>query len=146
MHGSLPPELLSGTDVNVASKDGRGGIVLVIAGVFVNVAVGGTGVAVGMAACVSATMVKAAAAIVFWMSTGLTVGEGVSAVPHALTVSAIISTSVRIENHFMWISPYHFSVFRSLRLLRAIPVTNESPNHTSERFDALYFQNRIAMS
>jgi hypothetical protein len=100
MHGSLPPELLSGTDVNVASKDGRGGIVLVIAGVFVNVAVGGTGVAVGMAACVSATMVKAAAAIVFWMSTGLTVGMGVVCTlraPHALMSSVMMTIRVGVE-------------------------------------------------
>ena len=51
IHGSspLPPELLLGTEVNVPSKVGKGGSVLVATGVLVNVAVGGGGVAVGMA-------------------------------------------------------------------------------------------------
>ena len=44
------PELPLGTGVNVTPEAGNGGIVLVGTGVSVNVAVGGTGVAVGMAA------------------------------------------------------------------------------------------------
>lgn len=48
--------------------------VFVTAGVAVEVAVGGNGVAVGMAACVCATTVNAAAIAVFCTSTALMVG------------------------------------------------------------------------
>jgi hypothetical protein len=51
------------------------------------VLVGGSGVFVGMAACVSATIVQAAATAVFWTSAGLAVG--VACGPHA--VRSIVS-------------------------------------------------------
>ena len=76
-----------GTGVNVPAEGGNGRNVLVGAGVSVIVAVGGGGVAVGMAAWVSAITVKAAAAIVPCRSTGLAVG--VAPVPHALRISVI---------------------------------------------------------
>jgi hypothetical protein len=63
-HGSLPPELPLEAGVDVIAVDGGGMKVGVGRGVFVNVAVGGMGVAVGMAAWVSAITVKAAAATV----------------------------------------------------------------------------------
>src|SRR5687768_14825561 len=108
MHGSPPPEFPPGTGVNVPSEDGNASKVLVGAGVSVNVAVGGGGVAVGMAAWVSATIVKAAAATVPCMSTALPIGVGVACAPHALRISVVVSTRVRTEKHFMWISPYRF--------------------------------------
>src|SRR5919109_4614402 len=95
IHGS-PPEVPLGTGVKVTSEEGNASGVLVGAGVSVNVAVGGGGVAVGMAAWVSATTVRAAAAIVPCMSTGLPIGAGVACAPHALMVSVITSTRVRI--------------------------------------------------
>lgn len=49
IHGSPAYGFGTGLAVNVAPKVGRGGMVAVNAGVFVNMAVGGT-VAVGMAA------------------------------------------------------------------------------------------------
>ena len=61
-HGSPAPALLLGSGVNVTCRDARGRNVLVGAGVSVTVAVGGGGVAVGMAAWVSAIIVKATAA------------------------------------------------------------------------------------
>ena len=87
----------SGTGVNVAPREGNGIKVSVGAGVSVNVAVGGTGVEVGMAAWVSAIIVKAAAAIVACKSAGLAVGVGVAAVPQALMVSVIMSNRVRLK-------------------------------------------------
>src|SRR5687767_11166355 len=117
IHGSspLPLELLLGTEVNVPSKVGKGGSVLVAAGVSVNVGVGGGGVAVGMAAWVSATTVRAAAMTVFCMSTALTVGVVCALpAPHALMISVIMSNTVRMENFFIGTSPYRF---RSSRML-----------------------------
>jgi hypothetical protein len=96
--------------VNIIPEAGNGGTVLVAAGVFVNVSVGGGGVAVGMAAWVSAIIVMATAAAVICKSTGLTVGGGVACAPHALVLSVIMSTRVRIEKHFMLTSPYRFSI------------------------------------
>src|SRR6188474_3984576 len=94
IHGSSPPEMPLGTEVNVASRVGKGGKVLVAAGVSVNVAVGGGGVAVGMAASVSATTVRAATMTVFCMSTGLSVGAAcmLPPAPQALMSSVIRST------------------------------------------------------
>ena len=66
-----------------ASSVGEAREVLVGSGVSVGASVGGTAVAVGMAACVSATIVKAAASAVCCTSTGLTVA--VAWAPQALT-------------------------------------------------------------
>jgi hypothetical protein len=121
----LPPE----TEVDVTPEGGKGGNVTVGAGVSVNVAVGGIGVAVGMAAWVSAIIVKAAAAIVFCMSTALTVGIAVVSAlraPHALTLNASIITRVRLEKHFIWTSPYRFRFSRIGPLPGAIPFITEA--------------------
>jgi len=119
IHGSSAPETPLGTEVNVASRVGRGGSVLVTAGVSVKVAVGGGGVAVGMAAWVSATTVRAATMTVFCMSTGLSVGVAcmLPPAPQALMSSVIRSTRVRIEKYFMSASPYRFNLSRILCLL-----------------------------
>jgi hypothetical protein len=93
--------------VNVPSRVGKGGSVLVARGVLVNVAVGGGGVAVGMAPWVSATTVRAAAMTVFCISTALTVGvAGVLGAPHALMSSVIISNIVRMEKFFICTIPF----------------------------------------
>lgn len=81
---------------------------LVGTGVFVGVSVGGIGVEVGMAAWVSAIIVRASAADVLCMSNTLSVG--VASAPHALMISVIINSRVRIEKHFMWTYPYCFSL------------------------------------
>ena len=100
--------------MNVPSNVGKGGNVLVAAGVSVNVAVGGV-VAVGMAAWVSATTVKAAAMTVFCMSTELSVGVACALpAPHALMSSVIMSNRVRMEKNFIWISPYRLGSSRTL--------------------------------
>ena len=106
MQGSPPPELPVGTGVDATAEDADGGNVLVGRGVFVNVAVGVIGVAVGMAAWVSAIIVKATTAAVLCSSIGLTVGTGVACASHALMVNVIMSTRVSLEKHFMFISPY----------------------------------------
>lgn len=83
-----PPELLAGTAVKVgSSRVGNEMGVSVGTGVGLGVSVGGRGVAVGIAAWVSATTVKAADTAVFCISTGLTVGAG--SAPQALTIKAI---------------------------------------------------------
>ena len=64
MHGSVRIVAV-GFGMNVAPNVGSGGSVVVAFGVGVNVMVGeGNGVFVGMAACVAATTVKAAATAV----------------------------------------------------------------------------------
>jgi hypothetical protein len=66
-------------------------------GVTLAVAVGGMGVAVGIAACVSATMVMAAAIAVPWTSAGDMVGS--AAGPQAVNTSAAIAK--RIQTYFI---------------------------------------------
>ena len=83
--------------VSVTSRVGRETGVSVGRGVSVGVSVGGMGVAVGMAAWVCATIVKAAATAVFWMSSGLTVGTG--SAPQAPSSSA--RRIIGIEKRFM---------------------------------------------
>jgi hypothetical protein len=70
-----------------------GGTVLVGNGVLVGASVGGMGVAVGIAACVSATIVIAAAMAVPWTSSGDIVGSGVG--PQALNTSAAIANIIQ---------------------------------------------------
>jgi hypothetical protein len=77
---------------------GKGRGVFVGRGVCVGGSVGGSGVAVGMAACVSATMVNAAATAVFCTSTACMVGA--AGAPHALMSMAITAT-VRVEKRFI---------------------------------------------
>src|SRR5688572_30454425 len=86
--GSTLLSLLTGAPVGVSVTSRVGSVtgVSVGRGVSVGVSVGGMGVAVGMAAWVCATMVKAAATAVFWISTGLTVGTG--SAPQAPSSSA----------------------------------------------------------
>jgi hypothetical protein len=87
--------------VAVTPADGRvrGMDVRVGRGVFVNVAVGGMGVAVGMAAWVSAITVKAAAATVPWKSIGAAVGAGCPL--HPLMSRAITRNRVGMKKRFM---------------------------------------------
>jgi hypothetical protein len=85
--------------VRVTSSVGRARGVSVAARVAVGVSVGGRGVAVGMAACVCATMVNAAATAVFCTSTGLTVGT--AGAPQALMIIASRRAVVRVEIRFM---------------------------------------------
>lgn len=79
-----------GAAVKVAPRVGMTGSVGVEAGVFVRVAVGGGGVAVGMAAWVSASIVTTSETIVFCMSTALTVGVACGT-PQAPLISVITS-------------------------------------------------------
>ena len=81
--------------------------VFVGTGVFVRVAVGGIGVVVGMAAWVSARIVRAAATAVPCKSTGLIVGVafGTTRTLQALMISVITRACVRIEKFFKWRSP-----------------------------------------
>jgi len=65
------------------SSVGNGIGVSVASGVRVGTSVGGNGVSVGIAPCVAATIVNAAATAVFCTSTGLAVG--VAFAPHELT-------------------------------------------------------------
>ena len=88
--------LVCGTDVNVAATVGSERGVSVDSGdsvgVSVGVSVGGNGVAVGIADCVCATNVNAAATAVFCTSTGSIVGTAGVAL-HALTKTAIETMS-----------------------------------------------------
>jgi|SRR5215207_1853987 len=98
--GSPPGLLLTGAavEVSVTFKVGSGNGVSVGRGVCVDASVGGRGVAVGTAARVCATIVKAAATAVFWTSTPFIVGA--ARVPHALSIRARMA-AVRIERRFM---------------------------------------------
>ena len=78
-----------GMDVKVASNVESASGVFVDGGVSVGGSVGGNGVAVGIAACVCATTVSAAAIAVLYTSVGLTVGTA-GVAPHALTKTAIV--------------------------------------------------------
>lgn len=106
-HGSTvaaPELLLTGAvvTVGVTSRVGNASGVSVGGGVSVGVSVGGTGVAVGIAAWVCATMVKAAAIAVFCTSTGLTVGT--AGAPQAVMSVARVARAtilVSVENRFM---------------------------------------------
>lgn len=103
MHGSPALGFAVGIGVNVTSKVGKGVDVTKISNVFVGTTVGEGNVAVGMAAWVSASSVKATATAVLCRSTGLAVG--VAFAPHALIISVITSACTRIEKRFMWTSP-----------------------------------------
>jgi hypothetical protein len=87
-------------EVSVTFSVGRGKGVSVGRGVSVGVSVGGRGVLVGMAACVSATMVNAAATAVFCTSTAFIVGGGGSA-PHALAINVVRTMTVKMERRFI---------------------------------------------
>src|SRR5215216_6404583 len=82
-----PPAVFVGTTVGiVASSVGKATTASVGKGVLVGISVGGSSVAVGMASCVCATMVNAAASAVCWTSAAFTVGTGCAL--HALIVRA----------------------------------------------------------
>jgi len=89
LQGSL---VAVGCCVGATSSVGDGIRVSVGSGVGLGVSVGGMGVAVGMAACVSAPLVDATTIAVFCMSTGLIVG--VASAPQALITIAKIMTKV----------------------------------------------------
>lgn len=87
--GSL--ELLAVVAVRVTSRVGNDAGVFVGGSVGLGVSVGGRGVEVGIAACVSATIVNAAATAVDCTSAGFIVGTG--SAPHALISSAPTMTN-----------------------------------------------------
>ena len=82
----------------MVAEVGKGGAVFVGKGVCVGGSVGGSGVEVGIAACVCATMVNAAATAVFCTSTACIVGA--AGAPQALMSMAITAT-VRVEKRFI---------------------------------------------
>src|SRR5215210_871998 len=130
IHGSAVPELPFGPGVVVIAEVGRGGKVLVGAGVSVDVAVA---VAVGMAAWVSAIIVRATAASVLWISSALTVAGGVACAaraPQALTISVITRVRVRIEKRFIQTSPYRSACFEGCS--DSCHLSPEPLNDTSE--------------
>ena len=101
-----PPALLTGAGVkvactvpcNVGSETG----VFVGNSVGLAVSVGGNGVAVGIAACVSATIVNAAATAVNCTSAALIVGA--AGAPHALIIIVIAVIKEENVNRFMLLS------------------------------------------
>ena len=101
--GSPPPLLavgaVVGANVRPALNVGNGKGVLVGRGVFVGASVGGNGVAVGAAACVCATMVKAAATAVFCTSAAFIVGAAGD--PQALMIKVMARTMVKVEKRFI---------------------------------------------
>ena len=92
-----------GAEVGVPAEEVNGSKVMVGRGVCVNVAVGGSSVAVGIAAWVSAITVKAAAATVPCRSTAGAVG--VVCEPHPLMTSVKIRVRMRMEGYFTLNSP-----------------------------------------
>lgn len=96
-----PLGLLAGVEVRVASKVGNETAVFVGNGVGLAVSVGGKGVEVGIAACVSATMVNAAATAVDCTSAGFIVGT--ASAPHALRINAIAPIKEEIVKRFMFL-------------------------------------------
>src|SRR5262245_47660680 len=97
-HGSLPTSVLAattGVKVAIVAEVGNASRVFVGKGVWLEVFVGGRGVAVGMAAWVSATNVKDPETAVFWTSTALIVG--VTSDPQAL----INIATIRMERVFI---------------------------------------------
>jgi hypothetical protein len=99
-------------DATDGSRVGDGSGVSVGNGVRVGASVGGNGVAVGIDACVSATIVKAAATAVFCTSCGSVVG--VAFEPHELT--SRLKTAIMIQA-FFFIQNY-FLIERPLYLCR----------------------------
>ena len=93
-------EALQGSVLSVAVASNTGAVVGVSVGrgVCVGVSVAGMGVEVGIAACVSAMMVNAAATAVFWMLAISTVGAACAL--HALIVIAIANNK---ENEMCFI-------------------------------------------
>lgn len=100
-----PEACCVGTKVSVgiaASSVGDGMGVSVGNGVGLDVSVGGRGVLVGIAACVSATIVNAAAIAVDWMSSALRAGSAVACwPPHALISMMTVVNSEKIEKRFI---------------------------------------------
>jgi hypothetical protein len=80
----------------VTSRVGAGSDVSVGSGVAVGASVGGTGVLVGIAACVSATIVDAAATDVCCISSML-IGGSVGCAPHALTKRLNINIPAQVR-------------------------------------------------
>lgn len=95
------PLVLAGVLVSVDSSVGKGTEVFVAAGVDVGVSVGGRGVLVGIAACVSATIVNAADTAVDCTSPTLRVGTAGSPPPHPAIKAEIARTERRTVNFFI---------------------------------------------
>lgn len=119
--GSPPAAAVGGAGVNETASVGDSTGVLVGGGVCVGGSVGGKGVAVGMAACVSATMVKAAATAVFCTSAGLIVGSG--AAPQAVTI--IEDMTMIMEKNFS-----RFILLENLLVWLAVRITPALSNDT----------------
>jgi len=91
-------------DASAASTVGDGMGVSVGNGVGLDVSVGGKGVLVGMAACVSATIVNAAAMAVAWISSALIAGSAVPCWPPQALISMMTAVkSEKIEKRFICI-------------------------------------------
>lgn len=109
-----PLDVCVGTEFTVgneASMVGNGMGVSVGNGVGLSVSVGGRGVFVGIAACVSATMVNAADTAVDWISSALIAGSAgcpLQALISAMTTAVI----VMIEKCFMpmYVSKYSLAI------------------------------------
>lgn len=104
-----PPPPVDTTTVGAAKIGavGTGGMVGVGCGVSVSATVGGTGVCVGIAACVMATIVFAAATAEACTSAGSTVGTAFA--PHALNSGTKTATTVNIDFNLMDFSlPFSF--------------------------------------
>ena len=108
LHGSSPLDDVCcvGTNVSVgsdASGVGDGNGVSVGSGVGLAVSVGGNGVLVGIAACVSATIVFAAEIAVCCISSPLiVVGSAADCPPHALIIMIMIVLIEIIEKRFIF--------------------------------------------
>src|SRR5690349_4363256 len=132
-------------DVSVTFNVGSGRGVSVGRGVWVDVSVGGSGVFVGMAACVCATIVSAAATAVFWTSTAFMVGGGGSA-PHALAINVVSTMTVRRERRFILYDVLLMSLAIGITpapSLDAVIFDNDRPiafgdAETSECFEVLF--------
>lgn len=96
-----PPAVLAATGVKVAWV-GKDIGVFVGGNVGLAVSVGGKGVAVGTAACVSATMVNAAATAVNCTSAGSIVGT--ASAPQALMIMVNAATNEEIVKRFMFLN------------------------------------------
>ena len=100
-------------DASAASGVGDGMGVSVGNGVGLAVSVGGRGVLVGIAACVSATIVNAAAIAVDWMSSALMAGSAVGCwPPQALNIMMTTVNSEKIDKRFICIlfSKYQLAI------------------------------------
>lgn len=101
LQGSAFGFAVGGRGVGLIAAVGEAMGVSVKTGVNVKVAVGGSGVLVGIAACVCATMVDAAETAVPCTSCGLIVGTSGCPAPHALMIVVRRTVIARVLKNFM---------------------------------------------